>query len=106
MAWSSEADEVLEAATAANPQIAEAIAAIPVRQRERALNAAERRFLQTAHALGGGEGAARKWVSTVMRHLQRQVSLKYVAVLRASGRTRGVLGWRCLRFQSTSSMSG
>ena len=45
-------DEVLQAAMAGIPKIAEAIAAIPAENRARAFDAAERRYLQTALDIG------------------------------------------------------
>jgi len=74
MATRSEADKALEAAMATVPRIAKIIAAIPARDRAKALGAAERRYLQTARQLGGGEGPARNWVSSVMRHLHSEVA--------------------------------
>jgi hypothetical protein len=74
MASSFEANKVLEAAMTAIPRIAEAVAAIPPENRETALDAAARRYLQTAYDLGGGEAAARAWATTVMRHLLSHVA--------------------------------
>lgn len=66
-------DEVLQEAVAGIPRIAEAIAAIPAENRARAFDGAERRYLQTAPDIGGGEVTARDWVSAVMLHLRAQV---------------------------------
>jgi hypothetical protein len=47
-----EADDVLSAAMAGCPEVAELIAAVPAEDQARALEAAETSYLQTAHALG------------------------------------------------------
>jgi hypothetical protein len=63
-------DEMLSAAIAGVPRIAEFIATVPAEERVRALEAAEKSYLETAHTLGYQEDAARQWVSTVMSRLQ------------------------------------
>ena len=63
-------DELLSAAIAGVPRIAEFIATVPTEERVRALEAAEKSYLETAHTLGYQEDAARQWVSTVMSRLQ------------------------------------
>jgi hypothetical protein len=63
-------DEMLSAAIAGVPKIAEFIAAVPAEERTRALEAAEKSYLETAHTLGYQADAARQWVSTVMSRLQ------------------------------------
>jgi hypothetical protein len=63
-------DEMLSAAIAGVPRIAEFIATVPTEERVRALEAAEKSYLETAHTLGYQEDAARQWVSTVMSRLQ------------------------------------
>jgi hypothetical protein len=63
-------DEMLSAAIAGVPRIAEFIATVPTEERVRALEAAEKSYLETAHTLGYQEDAARQWISTVMSRLQ------------------------------------
>ena len=63
-------DEILSAAIAGVPRVAELIAMVPAEDRSRALQAAEKSYLETAHTLGYQEDAARQWVSTVMSRLQ------------------------------------
>lgn len=75
MLLSSE-EEILEAAIAGLPRIAEVIASIPTELRPRAFDAATRSYLQTAHDLGYAETAARKWAAAVMFRLRAQVQRK------------------------------
>lgn len=56
MASISEQEEILEAAVAGIPRVAEVVASIPEEDREMAFEAAERSYLQTAHDLYRGEG--------------------------------------------------
>jgi hypothetical protein len=63
-------DEMLSAAIAGVPRIAEFIATVPAEERTRALEAAEKSYLETAQTLGYQADAARQWVSTVMSRLQ------------------------------------
>jgi hypothetical protein len=63
-------DEMLSAAIAGVPRIAEFIATVPAEERTRALEAAEKSYLETAHTLGYQDADARQWVSTVMSRLQ------------------------------------
>jgi len=64
-----EKEEILEATIAGMPRVAEAIAAVPIEHRARALDAAEQSYLQTLQDLGYAEAATRKWVSAVMFQL-------------------------------------
>jgi hypothetical protein len=63
-------DGMLSAAIAGVPRIAEFIATVPAEERIRALEAAEKSYLETAHTLGYQDADARQWVSTVMSRLQ------------------------------------
>jgi hypothetical protein len=79
MASSSEEAEVLEAAVAGIPKIAQIIAFMPVEDRASALDAAERSYLQTARDLGGAENLAQNWASAVKFHLQAAVGEQVLA---------------------------
>ncbi len=70
MASNSEKDEVLEAAIADIPRVAQMIAAIPAEHRATALDAAERSYLKAVKDLGYGEAAAQKWASAIMSRLR------------------------------------
>lgn len=73
MASSSEAEEILGAAVAGIPRVAQAIAETPAEHRAKALEAAERSYRQTVQDLGYDEGPVQSWVSAVMLRLQREV---------------------------------
>lgn len=73
MASDFEGQEVLEAAVAGIPAIAEFIAAMPNEQRAIAIDALERHYLQTAEDWGCSEEPARMWVSAMMRHLRERL---------------------------------
>ena len=73
MALSSEQEEALEAIVAGIPHIALVIAVIPIDERAKALDAAERSYLRTMRNFGFEETASRTWTSAVMRRLRRQV---------------------------------
>lgn len=73
MASIVEMEEVLEAAVAGIPQVAQVIAGGPREHREKALAAAERSYLKTARDLGWAEVSTRNWVNTVMDRLRAQV---------------------------------
>ena len=77
MASKSE-EEVLEAAVAAIPKIAELIGAAPREQRAGALAAAERQYLITARDLGYAEVPAQNWVSAVMFRLRAELEKREV----------------------------
>ena len=62
MASISEQEEILEAAVAGIPKVAEVVASIPEEDRETAFEAAERSYLQTAHDLYRAGGVARNQV--------------------------------------------
>jgi len=63
-------DEVLSAAIAGVPRVAEIIATIPAEERTRALEAAEKSYLETAHTLGYQDADAQQWASAVMSRLR------------------------------------
>ena len=73
MMSSSEEEEILEAAVAGIPRVAQAIAETPAEQRAKALEAAERSYRQTVQDLGYEEGPVESWVSSVMLRLQTEV---------------------------------
>ena len=64
-------DEVLSAAIAGVPRVAELIATIRTEDRSRALEVAEQSYLETAHAVGYKDDEARLWVSEIMWRLRR-----------------------------------
>jgi hypothetical protein len=74
-----EMEEMLEAAIAGIPRVAKAIAAVPAKQRARALKAAEQSYLQAVQDLGYGEAATQKWVSAVMFGLRMKVEEERLA---------------------------
>ena len=63
-------DDLLSAAIAGVPRVAELIATVPVEERTRALEAAEKSYLETAHALGYQDADAQQWASAVMSRLR------------------------------------
>jgi hypothetical protein len=73
MASISEEEEILEAAVAGIPRVAEVVASIPEEDRRRALYAAARSYWETVRNLGYEEGLIQSWVSAVMLRLQTEV---------------------------------
>jgi hypothetical protein len=73
MASTSEEEEILEAAAAGIPRVAEVLASIPEEDRARALDAAECSYRQTMLDLGYDEGPVQGWVSAMMLRLQAEV---------------------------------
>jgi hypothetical protein len=71
-----EVDKSLAAAVAGIPRVAEVIATIPPEDRLRALNAAEKSYLQTAQALGYEGPVADQWASAVMSRLRNVEGIK------------------------------
>src|SRR5437588_10534336 len=59
-------DEVLSAAITGVWRVAELIATVPAENRSRALQAAEKSYLETAHTLGYQDAHAQRWASAVM----------------------------------------
>ena len=74
MASVSEEEEILEAAVAGIPRVAEAVASIPEEARAKALTAVESTYRQTMLNLGYEEGPAESWVSAMMLRLQAKVA--------------------------------
>jgi hypothetical protein len=66
MTFNLEGDETLSAAIAGLPKVAEVIAAVPTEDRARALEAAEKSYVQTALNLGYDDADAQEWASAVM----------------------------------------
>jgi hypothetical protein len=69
MTLTQQEDKVLSAAMAGVSRVAELLATIPAEERSRALEAAEKSYLQTAHALGYKDAEAELWASEIMRRL-------------------------------------
>ena len=69
-----ETERILEAAVAGIPRVAKTIADIPTGLRERAFEAAERSYQQTARGLGLAEADAQVWVCAVVFRLRSQVA--------------------------------
>jgi len=65
-----ESDEILSAAISGIPKVAELIALMPAEDQSRALEAAEKSYLQTAHSLGYEDADAREWAAAVMIRLR------------------------------------
>ena len=65
-------DEVLSAAIAGVPRVAEIIATVAAEERTRALEAAEKSYLETARTLGYQDADAQQWVSAVMSRLRME----------------------------------
>ena len=59
-------DDVLSGAIAGVPRVAELIATVPAEERTRALEAAEKSYLETAHSLGYQGADAQQWASAVI----------------------------------------
>ena len=73
MASNSEEKEILEAAVAGVPRVAEAVALIPEEDRAKALEAAEGAYRQTVRDLGYEQGPAEDWVSAIMLQLRTEL---------------------------------
>jgi hypothetical protein len=63
-------DEVLSAALDGVPRVAELVATVPAEERTRALEAAEKSYLETALTLGYQDADARQWAAAVMSRLR------------------------------------
>jgi hypothetical protein len=72
MILTQQEDEVLSAAIAGVSRVAELLATIPAGDRSRALEAAEKSYLQTAHALGYKDAEAELWASEIMWRLRME----------------------------------
>jgi len=76
---SSQEAEILQAAVAGIPRVAQAIAAVPAEHRASAFDAAEHSYLQTAKDLGGADEFAENWAAVIMRHLRAEVEQREAA---------------------------
>ena len=72
MTLTQQEDEVLSAAMAGVSRVAELLTTIPAEERSRALEAAEKSYLQTAHALGYKDVEAELWASEIMWRLRME----------------------------------
>jgi hypothetical protein len=70
MALTLDEDEILSAAIAGVSKVAELVATVPAEERTRALEAAEKSYLETAHNLGYQDADAQQWASAVMSRLR------------------------------------
>ncbi len=70
---SSQEAEILQAAVAGIPRVAQAIAAIPAEHRASAFDAAEHSYLQTAKDLGSADQFAENWAAAIMLQLRAEV---------------------------------
>jgi hypothetical protein len=73
MASISEEEQILEAAVAGIPRVAEVVASIPEEDRAKALDAVESTYRQTVRDLGYEEWPVQGWVSAMMLRLQAEV---------------------------------
>jgi hypothetical protein len=74
MILTQQEDEVLSAAIAGVSRIAEHLATFPAEDRSRALEAAEKSYRQTAHALGYKDADAELWASEIMWRLRMDLA--------------------------------
>ena len=72
MTLTPDQDEVLSAALAGVPRVVEFIATVPAEERGVALEAAEKSYLETAHALGCQDSDAQQWAEAVMTRLRTE----------------------------------
>ncbi len=72
MTLTPDQDEVLSAAIAGVPRVIELIATVPAEARGRALEAAEKSYLETAHTLGYHDADAQQWAKAVMSRLRTE----------------------------------
>ena len=79
MASISEEEEILEAAVAGLPRVAEAVASIPEGDRAKALEAAESAYRQVVQDLGYEAGSVESWVSTIMLQLKTELNKQELA---------------------------
>jgi len=78
MTSSSESERILEMAAAGIPRVAQAIAAISVEDRIKALEAAERSYCQTALDIAYGEAQAEGWAAALMFQLRAELEKQKV----------------------------
>ena len=69
-------DGVLEKAIGGIPRVARTIVGLPPQERQKALDAVEYSYRETAVELGFGEGQARGWASVVMLMLSLQAEMQ------------------------------
>ena len=74
-------DEVLSALIAGIPKIVEIITTFPDDDRPRALEAAEKSYLRTAHTLGYQDAEAQRWVSALMSRLRTEENVYKLRML-------------------------
>ena len=74
-------DEVLSALIAGIPKIVEIITTLPDKDRPRALEAAEKSYLRTAHTLGYQDAEAQRWVSALMSRLRTEENVYKLRML-------------------------
>jgi hypothetical protein len=72
MTLTPDQDESLSAAIAGVPRIMELIATVPAEERGRALEAAEKSYLETAHTLGCQDADVQQWAEAVMSRLRTE----------------------------------
>ena len=73
IASSSKEEEILAAAVAGIPRVAQVVASIPSEHQSRALDAAESSYRQTLRDLGYEEAPIQGWTSAVMFRLRSEV---------------------------------
>jgi hypothetical protein len=81
MTLTPDQDEVLSAAIAGVPRVIELIATVPAEERGRALKAAEKSYLETAHTLGCQDTDAQQWAEAVMSRLRTEEGSGELAAL-------------------------
>jgi len=74
MTLTQQEDEVLSAAIAGVSRVAKLLATIPAEDQSRALEAAEKSYLETAHALGYTDTEADLWASEIMWRLRMDLA--------------------------------
>ena len=81
-------DEVLSAAIAGVPRVAELIATVPAEDRSRALEAAEKSYLETAHTLGYQDADAQKWAADIAKLTDLPLGLAGLSTAQPNIQTR------------------
>jgi len=92
MTSNSKEEEILAAAIAGIPRVAQVIAAIPGEHRARALDAVESTYRQTVRDLGYEEGRVQSWVSAAMFRLRADVEKQESAKQKVSKTLDGESG--------------
>jgi len=70
----SSSKEILEQTVIGIPRVAERIVELPEETRQKAFNAVEQTYLQTARDLDYAEADARNWVNVIMDGLRAEVA--------------------------------